>query len=104
VTSVRETMGRRARYRASYLVEAENAGAAFEEAEDWEYLGYLDGDDEASEKDWLGDYREFLNFVPTTFDKIIDIFLTYVTEVDSIEILHKFTCIERKTVRATEQD
>jgi len=63
-------MGRRARYRASsqtkgdimawfiiqcerktwtkYLVEAENAEAAFEEAEDWKYLGYLDGDDEAS--------------------------------------------------------
>jgi hypothetical protein len=31
-----------------YLVEAENVEAAFEDDEDWEYLGYLDGDDEAS--------------------------------------------------------
>jgi hypothetical protein len=64
-------MSRRARYRAAsqtkgeimawfiiqrerktwtkYLVEAENAESAFEDAEDWEYLGYLDGDDELSE-------------------------------------------------------
>jgi hypothetical protein len=32
-----------------YLVEAENAEAAFEDDKDWEYLGYLDGDDEMSE-------------------------------------------------------
>ena len=55
-------------------------------------------------KDLLGDNREFLNLVPTTFNKVMDIFLTHVTPVDSIEILHKFTCIELKADRATEQD
>ena len=52
----------------------------------------------------LGDYREFLNLVPTTFNKVMDIFLTHVTTVDSIEVLHKDTCIELKADRATEQD
>jgi len=55
-------------------------------------------------KDLLGDYREFLNLVPTTFNKVMDIFLTHVTTVDSIDVLHKYTCIELKTDRATEQD
>ena len=32
-----------------YLVEAENLKAASEDDKDWEYLGYLDGDDEMSE-------------------------------------------------------
>ena len=52
----------------------------------------------------LGDYREFLNLVPTTFNRVMDIFLTHVTTVDSIEVLHKDTCIELKADRATEQD
>jgi hypothetical protein len=47
-------------------------------------------------KDLLGDYREFLNLVTTTFNKIIVIFLNHVTTLDSIDILHKFTCIELK--------
>lgn len=55
-------------------------------------------------KDLLGDYKEFLNLVPTTFNKVMDVFLTHVTIVDSIEVLHKYTCIELKTDRATEQD
>lgn len=55
-------------------------------------------------KDLLGDYKEFLNLVPTTFNKVLDVFLTHVTIVDSIEVLHKYTCIELKTDRATEQD
>lgn len=55
-------------------------------------------------KDLLGDYKEFLNLVPTTFNKVMDVFLTHVTTVDSIEVLHKYTCIELKTDRATEQD
>lgn len=55
-------------------------------------------------KDLLGDYREFLNLVPTTFNKVMDIFLTHVTTVDSIDVLHKYTCLELKTDRATEQD
>lgn len=48
-------------------------------------------------KDLIGDYKDFLNFVPTTFNKVMDIFLTHVTPIDSVEILHKFTCIELKT-------
>lgn len=55
-------------------------------------------------KNLLGDYREFLNLVPTTFNKVMDIFLTHVTTVDSIDIPHKYTCIELKADRATEQD
>ena len=55
-------------------------------------------------KELLGDYREFLNLVPTTFNKVMDIFLTHVTTVDSIDILHKYTCIELKTDRAVERD
>lgn len=55
-------------------------------------------------RELLGDYREFLNLVPTTFNKVMDIFLTHVTTVDSIDILHKYTCIELKTDRASEQD
>jgi hypothetical protein len=52
----------------------------------------------------FGDYRECLNLVPTTFNKVMDVFLTHVTTVDSIEILHKYTCIELKADRANEQD
>ena len=52
----------------------------------------------------FGDYRECLNLVPTTFNKVMDVFLTHVTTVDSIEILHKYSCIELKVDRASEQD
>jgi hypothetical protein len=55
-------------------------------------------------KDLLGDYREFLNLVPTTFNKVMDIFLTHVTTVDSIDVPHKYTCIELKADRGTEKD
>ncbi|MGI0015257.1 MAG: hypothetical protein ACREBU_17720 [Nitrososphaera sp.] len=55
-------------------------------------------------KSLLGDYREFLNLVPTTFNRVMDIFLTHVTTVDSLDVLHKYTCIELKADRATEQD
>ncbi len=34
----------------------------------------------------------------------MDIFLTHVATIDSIHVLHKYTCIELKTDRATEQD
>lgn len=34
----------------------------------------------------------------------MDIFLTYVTTVDSIDILHKFTCIELKIGTAIKKD
>lgn len=55
-------------------------------------------------KGFLGDYREFLNLVPTTFNKVMDIFLTHVTTVVSIDVLYKYTCIELKADRAAEQD
>ena len=55
-------------------------------------------------KELIGEYRDFLNFVPTSFNKVMDIFLTHVTAVDSVDILHKFTCIELKTGVCTETD
>ena len=55
-------------------------------------------------KDIIGEYRDFLNFVPTSFNKVMDIFLTHVTEVDGVDVLHKFTCIELKTGTCTEED
>lgn len=53
-------------------------------------------------KDLLGGYREFLNLVPTTFNKVMDIFLTHATMVDSVDVTYKYTCIELKTDRAAE--
>jgi hypothetical protein len=55
-------------------------------------------------KDVIGEYRDFLNYVPTSFNKQMDIFLTHVTVVDSVDILHKFTCIELKTETCEEKD
>lgn len=55
-------------------------------------------------KNLLGDYREFLNLVPTTFNKVMDIFLTHVTTVDSVDVLYKYTCIELKADRASDKD
>ena len=55
-------------------------------------------------KDIIGEYRDFLNFVPTSFNKVMDVFLTHVTEVDGVDVLHKFTCIELKTGTCREED
>jgi len=55
-------------------------------------------------KDIVGEYRDFLNFVPTSFNTVMDIFLTHVTTLDSVDILHKFTCVELKTGLSTEKD
>lgn len=55
-------------------------------------------------KDTIGEYRDFLNFVPTSFNTVMDIFVTHVTMLDSVDILHKFTCIELKTGLTTEKD
>ena len=55
-------------------------------------------------RDIIGEYRDFLNFVPTSFNTVMDIFLTHVTTLDSVDILHKFTCIELKTGLSTEKD
>lgn len=55
-------------------------------------------------KELIGDYRDFLNYVPTSFNKVMDIFLTHVTTIDSVDILHKFTCMELKTGLVSETD
>jgi len=55
-------------------------------------------------KELIGDYSDYINYVPTSFNKIMDIFLTHVTNVDGVDILHKFTCIELKTGTVTEGD
>lgn len=55
-------------------------------------------------KELIGDYGDFLNFVPTSFNKVMDIFLTHVTTIDSVKILHKFTCVELKTGNVLEGD
>lgn len=47
--------------------------------------------------DLVGDYTDYLNYVPTSFNTVMDIFLTHITKVEDIDILHKFTCIELKT-------
>jgi hypothetical protein len=55
-------------------------------------------------KDVVAEYRDFLSFVPTSFNTVMDIFLTHVTSIDSVDILHNFTCMELKTGTATEED
>jgi hypothetical protein len=55
-------------------------------------------------KEVIGDYSDFINHVPTSFNKIMDIFLTHVTNIDGVDILHKFTCLELKTGTVTEED
>jgi len=52
----------------------------------------------------IGEYADFLNYVPTSFNKVMDIFLTHVTSVDGVDILHNFTCIELKTGICTEEN
>jgi hypothetical protein len=53
-------------------------------------------------RELFGDYYDFVNLVPTSFNTIMDIFLTHVTRIDSVDILHKLTCIELKTGVCTE--
>lgn len=55
-------------------------------------------------KTLLGEYREFLNLVPTTFNKVMDVFLTHATTMDSVDVVYKYTCIELKADRATDKD
>lgn len=55
-------------------------------------------------KEVIGEYKDSINYVPTSFNKVMDIFLTHVTTIDSVDILHKFTCIELKTDIVTEDD
>ena len=55
-------------------------------------------------KEVIGEYSDFINYVPTSFNKIMDIFLTHVTNIDGVDILHKFSCIELKTGTVNEED
>lgn len=55
-------------------------------------------------KELIGEYYDVLNYVPTSFNKVMDVFLTHVTKVDSVDILHKYTCMELKTKIADEED
>ena len=73
------------------------------------YEGYLNGwfmksFVEGKLKEIIGEYGDSLNYVPTSFNKVMDIFLTHVTQVDGVDILHKFTCIELKTGMCVEED
>jgi len=52
----------------------------------------------------IGEYGDFINYAPTSFNTVMDLFLTHVTTIDSIDILHKFTCIELKTGTVNEKD
>ena len=55
-------------------------------------------------KNLIGEYKDFLNYIPTSFNKVMDLFLTHVARIDSVEILYKFTCIELKTDVVTEEN
>jgi hypothetical protein len=72
--------------------------------ESWLNAWFVNSLEQGKLKTLLGDYREFINLVPTTFNKVMDLFLTHVTNVDGIEILHKYTCIELKANKADETD
>lgn len=90
--------------RGSIGVELASSQAGRVRYEGWLNAWFVRALSRGELKDLLGDYREFLNLVPTTFNKVMDIFLTHVTTVDSLEVLHKYSCIELKADRATEQD
>jgi hypothetical protein len=55
-------------------------------------------------KEIIGEYRDYLNYVPTSFNKVMDIFLTHVTSIDGVDVLHNYTCIELKTGICTEEN
>jgi hypothetical protein len=90
--------------RATIKVELDSSQSSKLRYEGWLNAWFMSSLAKGELKDLLGDYREFLNLVPTTFNKVMDIFLTHVTTIDSIDVLHKYTCIELKADRAAEQD
>lgn len=52
----------------------------------------------------FGGYNEFINLVPTTYNKVMDIFLTHSERIGSVDVMYKYTCIELKADRADEED
>ncbi len=55
-------------------------------------------------KDIFGEYSDCLCNVPTSFNKEMDIFLTHITKVDGLDILHKYSVMELKRDLANEDD
>lgn len=72
--------------------------------ESWLNAWFVKSLAEGKLKNLLGDYREFISLVPTTFNKVMDIFLTHVETINSIDITYKYTCVELKVNRAGEKD
>jgi len=52
----------------------------------------------------IGDHRDFINYASTLSNTVMNLFLTHVTTIDSIDILHKFKGIELKTGTVNEKD
>ena len=52
----------------------------------------------------FGDYQEFLNLVPTSFNKVMDLFLIHTASIEGVDVTFKYTCIELKADRAEEKD
>ncbi len=67
---------------------------------DWFMRSFAEG----KLKSIIGEYYDFLNYVPTSFNTVMDVFLTHVTSVDGVNVLHNFTCIELKTGICTEDN
>lgn len=55
-------------------------------------------------KEIFGEYSDCLCNVPTSFNKEMDIFLTHITKVDGLDILHKYSVMELKRDVANEDD
>jgi hypothetical protein len=72
--------------------------------EGWLNAWLMDALSQGRFQELFGEYNEFLNLVPTTYNKVMDAFLTHIAKVDGIEVLYKFSCIELKTDRASIED
>ena len=72
--------------------------------EGWLNAWLMDALSQGKFQELFGEYKEFLNLVPTTYNKVMDAFLTHIAEIDGMEVLYKFRCIELKTDRASLDD
>jgi hypothetical protein len=72
--------------------------------EGWLNAWLMDSLSQGKFQELFGEYNEFLNLVPTTYNKVMDAFLTHIAKIDGIEVLYKFSCIELKTDRASIED
>lgn len=85
-------------------VDLRAGGAGQVQYEGWLNAWFMHSLSRGHLKPILGDYQEYLNLVPTSLNKVMDIFLTHVTTIGSIDVLYKYTCLELKGDRATEAD